>query len=259
MGRCLVQTPYHYSYRRGGGMMAGCTLVITRDINNHSYYQRRLEVLGFHDVTMTAMEKDALSSLIRNLKPHLIIMDARFYQCCTPFLMGDLTGQFPKIEMAAVSFGEYPAELAMYFILNGVKSYASVYDGWETFLMSLTEISKGREFVSPAVLERIEMRRDYPMQAGKITGRHLEVIRLICCGFKDLDIAATLAISRSTVDNHKTEIFTSLNVRNALELIRAALTLGIVKLDEIYFYPNGFTVNPKPEKKLTKKKGESEK
>ena len=234
--------------------MAGGTLVITRDINNHSYYKECLEALGFPDVTMTAQEKDALYSLVRNLKPHFLMMDARFYQCCTPFLMGDLKETFPKVNMSAVSIGEYPADLAMYFILNGVSSYVTSFDGFEQLEKSLSEISKGREYVSPAVLERIDVRRDYPMPAGKITGRHLEVIRLICCGFKDLEIADTLAISRSTVDNHKTEIFTTLNVRNANELIRTVLTLGIMNPNELYFYPKDFTVNPKPDKKAKKRR-----
>ena len=125
--------------------MAGGTLVISRDINNHSYYQKRLESLGFQNITMTELEKDALNSLIRNMKPHLLIMDARFYQCCTPFLMGELKQSFPKINMAAVSLGEYPADLAMYFILNGISSYVTSFDGYDHLYKSLCEICKGRE------------------------------------------------------------------------------------------------------------------
>ena len=234
--------------------MAGNTLVISREVNNHSYYQKRLEALGFTNITMTAHEKDALNSLIRNMKPNLIIMDARFYQCCTPFLMGELHHSFPKIKMAAVSLGEYPADLAMYFVLNGVNSYVTSFDGFDQFYKNLTEIGKGREYVSPAVLERINMRKEYPMPAGNITERHIEVIRLICNGYKDLDIADVLHISRSTVDNHKTDIFATLNVRNSNELIRVALMLGIVQMEELYFYPKDFTVNPKPSKQMRNEK-----
>jgi DNA-binding NarL/FixJ family response regulator len=229
--------------------MAGGTLVVSREINNHSYYKKQLEAVGFLDVTSTVLEKDALNSLIRDLKPDLLMMDARFYQCCTPFLMGELKQRFPKLKMAAYCIGEYPAENAMYFVLNGINSYVTSFDGFEQFFKGLDEICKGREYISPAVVERIDKRKDYPMCAGKITERHIQVIRLICCGFKDLEIADTLHISRRTVDNHKTDIFTTLNVRNSNELIRAAITLGIVSQEEIYFYPKDFTVNPQPEKK----------
>jgi DNA-binding NarL/FixJ family response regulator len=231
----------------------GGTLVITREVNNHLYFKKRLEAFGFPNVTPTAHEKDALNFLISDLKPTFVIMDARFYQCCTPFLLGELKQKFPRIKITAVSIGEYPADLAMYFILNGATSYISTTDGFDKFGEILAEISKGREFISPAVIERINKRRDYPIPAGKISDRHREVVRLICCGFRDFEIADTLHISRRTVDNHKTEIFTFLNVRNTVELIIAALTLKIVLLEELYFYPRDMTLNPLPENKILRR------
>jgi DNA-binding NarL/FixJ family response regulator len=164
--------------------------------------------------------------------------------------MGELHQKFPKINMAAVSIGEYPADLAMYFIRNGVKSYLTTYDGFEIVNDCLKEICKGRKYVSPEVLKRIRMRAVEPMPAGKITEKLYEVIRLVCNGWKDLEIADVLHISRSTVDNHKTEIFRSLNVRSALELVHVALKLGLVSLDELCFHHKDLTLNPIPENKI---------
>jgi DNA-binding NarL/FixJ family response regulator len=226
------------------------TLLITRAVMNHAFYKNQLEDLGFNDVTVTALEKDALYSLIRELKPERLLMFANFYHCCTPFMMGLLHTDFPKIKMSAVSIGEYPDEIAMYFILNGIKSYITSFDGVDQFYEGLKEVAKGKVYVSPGVQKRIKLRQDEePAAAGTITERHKEVLRLICCGFKDKEIAETLAISRNTVVNHKTNFFTSLNVRNPLELVRAALTLEIVRLEEIYFYPRDITLNPLPTRK----------
>jgi DNA-binding NarL/FixJ family response regulator len=228
----------------------GGTLVITRDINNHSYYKKRLEAVGFPCVMPTDVEKDALNFLIRDMKPTMLLMDARFYQCCTPFLMGGLMQAFPKVNMAAVSIGEYPADLAMYFILNGVKSYLATYDGFDIVNDCLSEICKGRKYVSPTVLQRIKLRQEEPKPARKITCRGNEVIRLVCNGWKDLEIADVLQISRRTVDNHKTEIFRSLNVRSSLELVHIALQHGIITLDELCFRHKDLTLNPKLENKI---------
>jgi len=230
--------------------MSGGTLVISREVKNHSYFQKRFEALGFPDVTLTALERDAQYFLIRDLQPSLVIIGARFYQCCTPFLMGELRKTFPEINMAALCLGDYPPDIAMYFILNGINSYINSFDGFEQFYKGLGEIAKGRDYISPAVVERIKLRREYPEPAGKITKRHKDIIRLVCCGFKDLDIAELMTIAKSTVENHKNEIYKSLNVHNAVELIRAALTLEIVKLEELYFYPKNLTVQPRPDKKL---------
>ncbi|MDR0472468.1 MAG: LuxR C-terminal-related transcriptional regulator [Treponema sp.] len=228
--------------------MAGGTLLISREVLNHQYYKKRFESFGFKDVEITDEEKDAQYSKIRKVEPELIIMSARFYQCCTPFLMGELHREFPEIKLASVVLGEYSPDVAMYFILNGITSYITSFDGMDQFYKGLDELAKGGDWVSPSVNERIALRRDYPAPAGKITERHNEVVRLICCGFKDDEIADTLAISRRTVVRHKTDLFTSLNVRSPIELVRAALTLEIIRLEELYFHPRNYTVNPIPEK-----------
>jgi len=230
--------------------MSGGTLLVSRAVNNHAYYKKRLMALGFSNVTVTAAEKNALFLLIREIKPKLILMSARFYQCCTPFLMGELHKTFPKIRMAAISLGEYPADIAMYFILNGITSYISSFDGVEQFYMGINEVVKGNAYISPEVVKRIELRRTEIQPAGIITERLKQVLRLVCCGFKDNEIGDVLSISRNTVLNQKTKIFTSLNVRSPLELIRAALTIEILRLEELYFYPKDYTVNPLPEEKI---------
>jgi DNA-binding NarL/FixJ family response regulator len=233
--------------------MAGGTLMISRAVKNHSYYKKRLETLGYRDVTLTALERDALKNLIYDLKPKNILMGARFFQCCTPFFMGELHKLFPDTEMAAVCIGEYPPELAMYFIINGVQSYVTSFEGVEQFYKGIDEIRKGKEYVSPGVVERIDMRKEYPMPAGNITERHKEVIRLICCGFTEDEIGVTLDISRRTVTTHKTDIFTAMNVRNPVELVISAMTQKIVNLDELYFYPREYILNPLPDVKVKRR------
>ena len=239
--------------------MKGGTLMISRAVKNHAHYKKRLEALGFCGVTLTALERDGLNSLIYDLKPGLIMMGARFYQCCTPFLMKKLKENFPKIKTAALCVGEYPADLAMYFILNGVNSYVTSFDGVDEWYKGLEEVRRGGEYVSPSVVERIDLRRGYPDPAGNITGRHKEIILLLCNGYKDIEIAEILYITRRTVTTHKTEIFTSLNVRNTNELIRTALYLEMVRQEGIYFYPKDFILNPLPDKKKVKREEGKEK
>jgi DNA-binding NarL/FixJ family response regulator len=164
-------------------------------------------------------------------------------------MMGELKRTFPNIKMASFVIGEYPPELAMYFILNGVSSYVTSFDGIDVWNKGLKEVSCGRDFISPEVVKRIDMRREYPKPA-KISGRHIEVIRLLCNGWKDTEIAATLHISRNTVINHKTDILTSLNCRSVIELIHVALLTEIIHLDELCFRYKDIVLNPIPEIKI---------
>ena len=203
---------------------------------------------------LTAKDKDGLTSFIYDMKPNLVMMGARFYEGCTPYLMKQLKHNFPKTKMAALCVGHYPEDLAMYFILNGINSYITTFDGLDDWYKGLEEVRRGREYIAPAVVERIDMRRDYPEPAGNITDHHKAIILLICNGYKETEIADILYISRRTHTTHKTEIFTALNVRGPNDLIRTANYLEIVKQDGLFFYPNNFILNPLPDEKIMKRR-----
>jgi two-component system invasion response regulator UvrY len=232
----------------------GGTLMVSRSVNNHSHYEKRGKAFGFTKITTTALDKDGLNSLISEMKPDLLMMGARFYECSTPYMMGELKRNFPDVKMAALSFEAYPPDLAMYFILNGVSSYVSAFEGFDQFYEGLENMSKGKNYISPVVQERIDMRGVRPKAAKALTLRHIEVIRRICCGLKDNEIADLLYICRRTVTTHKTDIFTSLNIRNHRELMRTALNLKIINENELYFYPKDLILNPLPDKARGRKK-----
>jgi len=233
--------------------------MVSRAVNLLPYWKTEFEKFGYKNIHITNLEKDGLNSVINDIMPSLMLIGSCFYKRATPYMMGELLKHYPELNIAVVNIHEFPDELAMCFILKGVKSYVNMYDGMEEFHQGLSPVRDGKIYVSPAVRKRIIMRRTYPMAADTITDREQEVMRLICCGFKDVEIADTLHISRRTVDTHKTKIFRSLNVRNSIELIQVALYLGIVQLDEIGFFPNDFVVNPKPQKMAHSRKQASKK
>ena len=234
--------------------MTGGTLIISRAEKLHSFYKNYAMQAGFRNVTITKEEKDSLNFVIRDCRPDIVLIGSGFYKASTPYMMMKLLEDFPSLNINMVNIHEYPDDLAMYFIINGVNSYVNVLDGIEEFKRGLAMVRDGEKYISPLILERINQRHIYPKSAILITGRQLEVLKLICCGFKEHEIADTLHISRSTVDVHKQAIFRTLNVRNSVELIKAALKLELIMLDDIYFYPENFTVKPHPNVKHTDKK-----
>jgi DNA-binding NarL/FixJ family response regulator len=232
-------------------MQQGGVLMVSRATKLHSHIKGRLEVLGFQNVDITEEEKDSLNMVINEKNPHLILMGTRFYQCSTPYMMGELLRNFPKLNIAAVSICDYPADLAMYFIINGVKSYVNYLEGTDEFYRGLGRVREGKDYISPEVQEHIETRSELPKKAGLLTPREIEVIRLLANGFTSFEIADVLHISRRTVDTHKTDLYTLLNVRNENELIRVALFLGIIRENELVFFGGRYQLNPKPERKPT--------
>jgi DNA-binding NarL/FixJ family response regulator len=233
--------------------MTGGALVVSRSVINHNYYKQLIESKGIKNVRVTDVDKDGLNYIIGEMKPDLMIMGARFYQCSTPYMMGLINNDFPWLNMAAMCFDEYPADLGMYFILNGVKSYFNMFEGIEQFKAGFTKILEGKNYVSEVVKNRIEMRKTEPEPARELPQKHIEVLRCICNGFKKDEIADNLYLSPRTVENYRQEIYRCLNVNDIAELFRAALRLHFVTEEELIFCPRKFRLKPLPTK--TNKRG----
>ena len=211
------------------------TLFVSRNVNNHSHYKKRALELGFKNVTVTEAEKDGLNMIINDLKPKLVVMGSRFYECATPYMLSILHRRYPKIILAAVSLESYPAHLVMGLIANGVESYVNFSDGIDQFYVGLNLIKEGRRYISPEMEKKMKT-KELPRASQELTERQIEVLRLLCNGFTTLEIADALHLSVRTVKFHKSELYNNLKVRNENELIRVALYLGFIKKDELDFY-----------------------
>jgi DNA-binding CsgD family transcriptional regulator len=61
-----------------------------------------------------------------------------------------------------------------------------------------------------------------------ITNRELEIIRLCAEGMSAVQIAETLFISPRTVNNHKQNIFSKMEVGNNAQMVQKARELGLI-------------------------------
>ena len=212
--------------------------MVSRAVNLHSRVKKRLETLGFENVTITGADYDGLSMVIREIKPRLVLVGSGFYDCSTPFMMKELLKIFPKLNIAALSvLNSYTTGRATDFIFNGVRSYLNLLEGFEEFHRGLQEVRKGNVYISPEVQRKMEKNTSCRVTAEDLTPKHLEVIRLLGNGYTTIEAAENLGISKRTVDTHKSDIYSILNVRNENELIRLALSQGIIHLDELNFFP----------------------
>ncbi len=62
----------------------------------------------------------------------------------------------------------------------------------------------------------------------KLSSREKEIILHICNGKKTSEIAHTLNLSKHTIESHRTNIFSKLDVKNAAELVALAYRIGLI-------------------------------
>ena len=64
-----------------------------------------------------------------------------------------------------------------------------------------------------------------------LTEREQEVLTLLAEGFTIKEIAEKLFISQKTVENHRSKIYSKLDVHSSIELVRFAAKIGIIDVD----------------------------
>jgi DNA-binding NarL/FixJ family response regulator len=94
---------------------------------------------------------------------------------------------------------------------------------------------RGEPFLYPGAVTALI--RDYLERARRgetapddpLTQRELQVVKLIAEGHTSDEIAASLVISRKTVDHHRARILDKLGLRNGAELTRYAIRRGLIQ------------------------------
>jgi DNA-binding NarL/FixJ family response regulator len=215
--------------------MQGGTLLVSRLVNWFPHFKKRLESLGFPDVRVTGIEKDGLNMLINELKPKYVLISSNFYDCGTPYMVGQLLKVFPKLNVAVLNTSPFPDVIAAWFIFHGIKFYVKFSDGDYEFHHGLKCILDGKKYIAPDVQCILDRLGEYPVVPTKTTRRQKEILLMICCGFSTKRIVDCLHISKATVENHLTVLFKIFNSRDRGELIKTVNYLGIFTGDELRF------------------------
>ena len=123
------------------------------------------------------------------------------------------------IALSTLSQGSYITQV----IENGASGYLLKNADKEEILAAITTVQSGKTFFS------FEAGKIYKATTEKRTGlpvlskREKEILKLIAEGFTNLEISKQLFISIDTVDTHRKNLYTKLNVKNTALLIRYAI------------------------------------
>lgn len=217
-------------------MNTGGILVVSRNEANHDYFKKQLEEKGFANLLITAVDRDGLNTIIEDMKPKLVLIEACFYREGTPYMMKQLLKTFPKLNIAIVNMYDYPEEKAKLFILYGVKSYVNMFEGIEEFRKGLKCLKDGKIYVSPNIQELINMLDELPVEDDMITLREKEVADELCQGINKEDIAKNLCVSVRTIEKHIENLYKTFDVENTIRLFWACLAAGMVRIDNSFYY-----------------------
>lgn len=108
----------------------------------------------------------------------------------------------------------------------GAKAYLLKDAGREVLLDCIRKVQAGQMYVSPAIAAKLAGR----VGARDLSGREVEVLRLLAGGQSNKQIGRSLFVSETTVKSHVRSVFAKLNVSTRAEAVAVASRRGLIRL-----------------------------
>jgi two-component system response regulator NreC len=216
-----------------------CRVVIADD---HQILRQGLRTLleKEPDVQVVGEAKDGRQalSMVRELMPHVVVMDVKM-----PDLEGieatrQIRSEFPQVKVIALSMYS-DRRLVKDMLKAGANGYLLKDCAFEELAQAIRLAMSNKTYLSPGVAD--VMVKDYLSNTtasptvsfySVLRTREREVLQLIAEGKRTAQIAELLHISIKTVETHRQHIMQKLSIRSIAELTKYAIREGLTPLEE---------------------------
>lgn len=188
------------------------------------------------DLEVVSEAPDGLEALklIKHHQPDLLLVDLSMPRLSGISVIKDVKSQYPAVKILALTIHESDQ-----YVLEAFKAGADGYcikDASRNELMvAIDSVLEGKTYISPGIAGNVmegylEERKQLKTQTAwdTVTQREREVLKLIAEGYPNKDIANFLHISVKTVEKHRANIMSKLDLHNAATLTAYAIENGLV-------------------------------
>ncbi len=174
-----------------------------------------------------------LIDLVRQRQPDIVILDLRM-----PFLNGHevlkiFAKEYPGIKTIILS-SEYQSFYVASVIINGAAAYLRKDGDPMEIVKAIRRVYDDgfyfNEVVSRDVLDQLKSGKKlyYIIENEKFTERQIEVLRELCKGYTEEQVAERLNVSKDTVRHYKRELFEKTDCKNTVLLAQYAMKQGML-------------------------------
>lgn len=187
--------------------------------------------LDIQVVAEAADGQDAIDAVHR-VQADVIVMDVDMPGINGIEATRKIRASFPEIQVVMLSMHSGPG-LIRNALDIGARGYVLKKSTDEELVKAIRTVCGGRTYQSRAVDHADYLYGEYPHGTPpQLTPRESEILRLIASGQFNRQIAETMRISIKTVQNHRIHLMAKLNAHSLPELIRTAVKLGLIDLEE---------------------------
>jgi len=165
----------------------------------------------------------------QTLQPDVVVMDVAMSGIGGIEATRRIKAACPNTAVLALTM--YEDEQYFFEMLNaGASGYVPKRAAADELVSAIRAVSRGEVFLYPT-LARVLV-REYTQRAQStrptLTPREVQVLTLIAEGYTNREIAQQLCVSVKTVDRHRENILSKLNLHNRVELVKYAIRKGLI-------------------------------
>lgn len=140
-------------------------------------------------------------------------------------------------DLKIITLSSYSEEIYYYKMIKaGVMGFVQKKSGKDILEEAIKTVHKGENYFPQNILRKLIFKVGNDGESAlvnsevKISKREKEILSLICRGFSNNEIAEELFISPKTVDNHRTNLLSKTNTKNAANLVMFAIKNKIIEI-----------------------------
>ncbi len=207
-------------------------------VDDHLIFRQGLKSLitveNFATVIGEASNGIEFLELLSHQKPDLVLMDIDM-----PHMNGmEATQKALEMipDLKVIAFTMFGDEEYYYKMIDlGVKGFILKSSGINELEKAIEVVMNGESYFSNELLRKIinnfgRNNAKKPAEANRITIREMEVLRHICLGFNNEEIAQKLFISAKTIKSHRSSLLEKTKCKNTPALILFAVKHKLIEL-----------------------------
>ena len=195
--------------------------VVVEGIRSLLQHEKEFDVIGNTDTGEGCLD------FFRTRTADVILMDINLPDMSGIDLCKIIKKTYPGIMVLALSTFNQSIYISK-MIENGASGYLLKNSGRHEIIQALRDVASGKTYLSFEAGQALKALKSKNSEQPLLTKREKEILGLITEGLTNTQIAERLFISIDTVDSHRKNLYSKLNVRNTVMLMRYAIDNNLI-------------------------------
>jgi len=206
-------------------------------VDDHTIVREGLRALlgNQEDIRVVGEAEDGIRAVELSIheKPDVVVLDLAMAQMNGVDAARRIKKVSPDTGVLVLSMHGGP-EYVLPAVRAGADGYILKGSGLSDLVNAIRAVGEGGGFFGPEPALHLVSQTRRRAADGKepprksLTSRERDVLELVAKGFSSPNIARKLNISAKTVENHRANIMSKLNIHNLAGLVRYAVRMGII-------------------------------